>query len=60
MTPFPTLLALWNTQVYVHPSNGCNKTTNIEASVDKSFHIHVTLRISNIKLYDGHVQLGIL
>jgi len=55
VTSFPTLLALWDTQVHVHPSNGYNKTTDIEASVDKFSRIHTTLRVPDIKPYDGYV-----
>ena len=55
VTPFPTLLALWDTQVHVCPWNSCNKTTDIEASVDKSSCIHATLKVPDIKPYDGYV-----
>jgi len=57
VTPFLTLLALWDTWVHVCPLNSCNKTTDIEASVDKSSYIHTTLRVLDIKPYNDHVQL---
>ena len=55
VTSFPTLLVLWNAQVHVCLWNSCNITTDIEASIDKSSCIHATLRVPDIKPYNGHV-----
>ena len=56
MTPFPIVLTLWNSRVYIGTTNYGNKAANIEHSVDEDFCFHTTLSVSNINPYDGHIR----
>jgi len=45
VTPFPAILALRNTWIYVGSSNGRDISANIEAPVDKHFGLTAALDI---------------
>jgi len=58
VTPFPTILVLWNSWVHVCTTNCCNKASNVEASVDNFLGIWTALSVPNIDPDYGHVRLG--
>ena len=56
--PFPTILALQDTWVYVGSMNRGNKAFYIEASVDYFLGVGLILSIPNINPDYGHIRLG--
>ena len=48
MFPFPTILVLRDTQVYVGSLNYCNMAPNIKTFIDKVFCSGTTLRVLDI------------
>ena len=57
MTLLPTVFILWNSQIYVHPTNSGDVTSYIEASVNKTFSIATALDISDVQPNNCYVKL---
>jgi len=55
MTPFPTILALRNSQIHISSPNCSNEASYIEASVYDLFCIGTALRVPNVDPDDRHV-----
>jgi len=55
MTPFPTILALRNSQIHISSLNCSNEASYIEASVYDLFCIGTALRVPNVDPDDRHV-----
>ena len=51
VTPLPTILAEGNTRVHVRTSDGGNKVSYIEASVNEHFRVLTALDIPDVDLY---------
>ena len=50
-----TILILRNTRIHVGFSDGCNVTSYIETSVNKTLSLCTVLRILNVNSYNSHV-----
>jgi len=55
---FPTILVLRDIWVHVCSSNCYNITSNIETSVDDTFSLRTTFRVSDIDPNHSHVRFG--
>ena len=65
VTPFPTVLALWNTQVHIGTMNGHDESSNIETAVDNVLSCRTNvlscrtiLRVPDIHPNHCHVGFG--
>ena len=58
MSPFPTILALEDTRVYVCSTDSCNKLADVEAPVDEYFSTAPALDVLNVNPHNSHVRLG--
>jgi len=58
MTPFPAVFTLWDFRVHISCPNSCNKSSDVEAPIDKSFGFYTALSIPDINLYNCHIQFG--
>jgi len=56
MTPFPTILALRNSQIYISSLNCSNKASYIKASAYDLFCVGTTLRVPNVDPDDRYVR----
>ena len=56
MSPLSVVLALQDSRIHIHTSNGSNITTNIKASIDECFGQRTTLRIPDVNPNNSHVQ----
>jgi len=57
MSPFPAILALGHTRVHVCPSNGGNIIPYIEAPVNETFCLTLTLNIPDVQPNNSYIQL---
>ena len=55
MTPFPAILALWDSQVHICPTYCGDKTSHIELSIDDFLSIGIILCVPNVDLYNGYI-----
>jgi len=56
MTPFPTILALRNSQIHISSPNCSNEASYIEASVYDLFCVGTALRVPNVNPDNRHVR----
>ena len=56
MTPFPAILILQHSWIYVGSSNCSYKASYIKSSIDDFFCIRTALRVPNIDPDNGHVR----
>ena len=55
VSPFPIILTLWNSWIYICTLDGGNITPHIETPVDKALCLDTTLYIPNIKPDNQHI-----
>ena len=55
VTPFPAILALWDSWVHVCSLYHSNKASHIEVSVDDHFCIGTILCVPYVNPYYGHI-----
>ena len=55
MPPLPTVLTLWNTQIYVGAFNGSNELSYVEVTIDNVLHRRTALGIPDV--YSDHCHV---
>jgi len=58
VSPFPAVLALENSWVYVRSLDGSDVLSYVKAPVDEHLGVGPTLDVPYIDLYNGHVRFG--
>ena len=58
MTPLPIVFTLRNSWVHICFANGCNKSFNIESTIDDVLHTRTTLGVPDVHPYYCFIQLG--
>ena len=56
VTPLPTILTLWNSQIHIGTTNASDVLTNVETSADKFLGLCTTLGIPNVDHLDQHIR----
>ena len=55
MSPFPAVLALGDTWIYICAMNGSNIAPNVETLINKTFSLTITLNISYVQLNNSYI-----
>ena len=58
MTPLPTVFTLRNSWVHICSMNGCNKSSNVESTIDDVLCARTTLGVPDVHPYYCFIQLG--